>query len=138
MGTNPIIKSLLIVFAFWYLVLFILADGYGWPRLPFALYNSAAWCMVGAISGIGFYLIFSAHKRAHIALTLKPTSLRGLVCSLGKLPSTSDQVKRTSLKGSSLPDDMVDWFNGYRKKYPPHANLMVALMEIYEAHKKFP
>lgn len=138
MGTNPIIKSLLITFAFWYFVLFILADGYGWPRLPFALYNSAAWLLVGALFGIGFYFIFSAHRRAHIAQTMRPTCLRGLVCSLGDLPSTTEQVKRTKLKESNLPDDMGDWFNGYRKKYPLHANLMLVLMEIYEAHNKLP
>lgn len=138
MGTNPIIKSLLIVFAFWYLVLFILADGYGWPRLPYALYNSAAWCLVGAMLGVGFYFIFTAHKRAHVALSMKPTCLRGMVCSLGSLPLTGEQVKRTKLKGSNLPDDMGDWFNDYCKKYPLHANLMLALMEIYEAHKKLP
>ena len=138
MGSNPVIKSLLIMFTFWYFVLFILADGYGWPRLPYALYNSAAWCMVGAVSGMGFYLIFSAHKRAHIDIRLKPSCLRGLVCSLGDLPSTNEQVKRTRLKESNLPNDMSDWFNGYREKYPPHANLMVMLMEIYEAHKKLP
>lgn len=138
MGTNPVIKSLLIMFAFWYFVLFILADGYGWIRLPYALYNSAAWCMVGAISGIGFYFIFSAHRRAHVAQSMKPTCLRGLVCSLGALPSTSEQVKRTKLKGSNLPDDMNDWFKGYRERYPLHANLMLALMGIYEAHKKLP
>lgn len=138
MGTNPIIRSLLIMFAFWYLVLIILADGYGWPRLPYALYKSAVWCLVGAISGIGFYLLFSAHKRAHIAISMKPTCLRGLVCSLGDLPSTSEQAKRTRLKVPNLPDDMGDWFNRYREKYPLHANLMVALMEIYESHKKLP
>ena len=138
MGSNPVIKSLLIMFTFWYFVLFILADGYGSPRLPYALYNSAAWCMVGAVSGMGFYLIFSAHKRAHIALRLKPTSLRGLVCSLGYLPSIHEQANRTTLKESNLIDGMSNWFNGYREKYPPHANLMVALMEIYEAHKKLP
>lgn len=138
MGTNPIIRSLLITFAFWYFVLFILADGYGWPRLPFALYNSAAWCLVGAVLGIGLYFIFSAHKRAHIAQSMKPTCLRGLVCSLGDLPSTSEPVKRTALKESNLPDDMGDWFHGYRQQYPLHAKLMLALMEIYECNKKLP
>lgn len=138
MGTNPVIKSLLIMFTFWYFVLFILADGYGWPSLPFALYNSAAWCLVGATFGIGFYFIFSAHKRAQIALSMKPTCLRGLICSLGNLPISSEQVKRTKLKESNLPDDMDDFFKSYREKYPKHANLMMALMEIYEAHKKIP
>lgn len=142
MGTNPIIKSLLIVFTFWYFVLFILAgglaNGYGLPKLPFAIYNSAAWCLVGAMSGIGLYFILAAHKSANVAFSMKSTCLRGLVCSLGDLPLSSEQVKRTSLEGSNLPDDMGDWFNGYREKYPQHANLMVALMEIYEAHKKLP
>lgn len=138
MGTNPIIRSLLIMFAFWYLLLFILADGYGWPKLPYALYESAAWCLIGVISGIGFYLIFSEHKRARIAISMTPTCFRGLVCSLGDLPSTSEQAKRTRLKEPNLPDDMGDWFNRYREKYPLHANLMVALMEIYESNKKLP
>src|SRR5665647_3330426 len=80
------------MFAFWYLLLFILAYGYGWPRLPYALYKSAAWCLVGAISGIGFYLIFSAHKRAHIAISMKPTCLRGLVAAKAHRKRVSHHV----------------------------------------------
>ncbi|MDD5056559.1 MAG: hypothetical protein PHQ60_02200 [Sideroxydans sp.] len=142
MGTNPIIKSLLITFAFWYLVLFILAggiaNGYGLPKLPYALYNSATWCLIGVVTGVCFYWVFARHRRENVAWSMKSTRLRGLVCSLGELPLTFEQVKRAHLTDSNLTDELNGWFKEYREQFPLHANLMMALMEIYEAFKTLP
>ena len=142
-----LIKSVLIVVFFWWVVLSI---WHIWAKeIEIGkMINSSFPIFVLSSLGvlIGFFAAWSyiwLGKRA-LRESLVGENVRGLTCTIGELPLVAKEPRRAEeLPDLALYTDipanfLTEWFEEHKEKYPAHCNLATALLQIYEFNKDLP
>lgn len=142
---NPLIKSVLIVFFFWYIVLYLMSDA---PviDMPAALLQTIAWVTFSAGIGIFFTLARGIFHRGQRDQRLLGRKLRGASTTLGNPPIPGLAPSRPS--GKSLADHWNEfgwtprgevppefwaqfpWWPAYRAKYPAYAAAFAGCAQV--------
>ena len=142
---NPLIKSVLIVFFFWYIVLYLMSDA---PviHMPAALLQTIAWVTFSAGVGIFFTLARGIFHRGQRDQRLLGRKLRGASTTLGNPPIPGLAPSRPS--GKSLADHWNEfgwtprgevppefwaqfpWWPAYRAKHPAYAAAFAGCAQV--------
>lgn len=141
---NPILSSALIVFSFWW-CFFTLRDFSMSPlevirNWAYIGYSMRLW-VIGLVAGIGAGAWYIWFKRTKVEEALKGVKARGMVSTLGAVPSPSAAPTRAPSTKTRLPltrPPLVAWMNRAKEEHPEHLALFLAIWDIYSAHREWP
>lgn len=131
---NPILRSTFIVFAFWWIVLTVIAlgrAGFNYNNLEIvagAALTSLGATIVGALIGFFGRLVWrSGYSITNEAMLKQGDQWNGAVSKLGKLPGL-DAPKMAALPANI--EGMAPWLAPMRKKFPMHAAAAEAVIRV--------
>lgn len=135
---NPLLSSFVIVTAFWYGVLAIPSRALLHEIPVYAL--KGVWiALVGLFWGVLAYAVWLAVVRANKQHALKSgDSRRGLSISLGDFPRGAPPPDRVPCNEPFLPVQLSTWFTAYQAAHSVHAELIRAVMEVYQTRALLP
>ncbi|MBI5330101.1 MAG: hypothetical protein HZB71_05750 [Betaproteobacteria bacterium] len=135
---NPLLSSFVIVTVFWYAVLAIPSRAL-LHEIPLYAFRGFWIATVGLLWGLIAFAVWLTVVRGNKQYRLKSgDSQRGLSISLGDFPRGSPPPARAPCSEPFLPEQFLNWFTGYQAAHPSHAKLMLAVMEVYQAHAWLP
>ncbi|MEY2152271.1 hypothetical protein AB7849_15305 [Rhodanobacter sp. 115] len=132
---NPIIKSSLIVFSFWYALLYVVSSiAYGWTGIvwlamdyPVTLASLLVGCSLGAAGTLGVRALFLAKQEE---ITKGGSEVRGLRTSLGEVPSPGHAWGRADGKVAEsflAALHKRPWWALISREFPAHAAALDAV-----------
>lgn len=143
---NPIIKSALIVFTFWYAVLYIISSlAYGWTGMiwlatdyPVTLGALLIGCSLGTAATLGTRALFLAKQEQ---ITKGGSELRGLRTSLGEIPSPPHpwgDVGAQEVARFHAALHKRAWWPLVSREFPAHASALDAVAAAMASKPSLP
>lgn len=143
---NPIIKSALVVFTFWYAVLYIISSiTYGWTGMiwlatdyPVTLGALLIGCSLGTAATLGTRALFLAKQEQ---ITKGGSELRGLRTSLGEIPSPPhswEDVGAQELARFHAALHKRAWWPLVSREFPAHALALDAVAAAMASKPSLP
>lgn len=140
---NPLLRSALTVFGFWWL-LFTLRE-FGWSPVElvrnweYIAYQARLWA-IGAVAGAGAGAWWIWFKRADAQDKLAPTEVNGIICSLGRLPGVPPppKIKSDRLRLPITSPAVLAWIKEAQAEYPEHVEFFFEIWDTYSAHADWP
>lgn len=134
---NEFIRSHVIVFVTWYLLLFVVGASVTVAMVTKHLAISAAMLIAGVALGGGFVAArrFLLHDDEHPELG--QFNLRGLNSTIGPLPESRLAIRPAPLTGDGIFSGQA-WWPEYKRRHPQHAKAMLAIQSLMKAKPDLP
>ena len=134
---NPIVKSVFIVFCFWYVILYLMSAA-SIKDLPDNIFFVMSRVIPGLLVGVALYFLWDFLKAGNLARTVQGVQLRGAKSEVGDIlqPGFAEPVPR-----GVIPDvfwDEFPWWKAYEARYPHHAAFFRAAAAVMFAQPRMP
>ena len=135
------------VFGFWWLVSAgwgVTQEGVDLGEALRASLHIIIMCMIAAVLGVAAVVAWVILDKQAKREILGARGVRGLKCSIGDVPLNAlAPVRAPELPNFEGMHDVPPtffplWIQHYQKSHPAHANLVIAMLKIYEHNKALP
>lgn len=133
---NALLRAHLVVTLFWFLVLFVVLNGFNIKLLAASMSYAILVAVGGLVCGVALWAAVDMSRRNGALSKGGAHSLRGARSTIGALP-VAQEPKRGSASESMLAS-RFSWWAGYRARHPAHAEAFRAILAVMASTPKLP